>query len=78
MFLSETAAEPKYDCLVDEYLHLPPQGGDFLQAIETEFRKHTAKSLENISTTIPGLPSSIQREETSSVEDQLTDLWMTR
>jgi hypothetical protein len=70
-FLAETAAEPKYEDLADDYLQIPPPGGDFVQEIESEFKKQTTKVLQTISTEIPGRPSPIPRDETQSVEDQL-------
>jgi hypothetical protein len=70
-FLTETAADPSYEGLVDEYLYVPPPGGDFVQDIEISFKKHTAKALQNVSVCIQGLVSPIQRDEKPSVEDQL-------
>ena len=70
-WLAPVASQPKYESLVDDYLQIPPPGGDYVQTIENEFVIHTERALKQISDKIPGLPSSLPRLEISTIEEQL-------
>jgi len=70
-WLAPAASQPKYESLVDDYLHIPPPGGDYVQTIENEFTTHTAHTFKQISDKIPGLSSSLLRMEIHTVEEQL-------
>jgi len=70
-YIVEIASEPKFESLVDDFLHVPPIGGDFLQDIEKQFEKATNRAIRNISITIPGIDVSIEREEIKRIEDQI-------
>ena len=70
-FLAPFANNPCYEDIVDDYLHVPPKGGDFLTQIEKQFAKETERALRNISVSIPGLSDSIKREEVKRIEDQI-------
>jgi hypothetical protein len=70
-WLVPVASQPKFESLVDDYLYIPPPGGDYVQTIENEFTTHTERALKQISNKIPGLPSSLQRGEISTIEEQL-------
>ena len=71
-WLAPNASQPKFESLVDDYLQIPPPGGDYVQTIENEFTIRTSRALKQISDKIPGLPSSLPRIEISTVEEQLT------
>lgn len=70
-FLAPFASRPEYEDLVDDFLHIPPKGGDFLSQITNLFRQETKYALNNISVTIPGIQGSIERAEVKQIEDQL-------
>jgi hypothetical protein len=70
-WFAPTASAPQHESLVDDYLHIPPPNGDFVQVIETELTRHTRQALEHISTRIPGIERSLPRQEVGWIEDQL-------
>lgn len=70
-WLAPTASQALYEGLVDDYLHIPPPGGDYVGAIEAAFGDHTARESERIQDTIPGLQEPLPRSEITSVEEQL-------
>lgn len=70
-WLAPVASKPEFESLVNDYLHIPPPGGDYVQTIEHEFAIHTVRTLKQISNKIPGLSSSLPQREISTVEEQL-------
>jgi hypothetical protein len=70
-WLAPTASSPKHESLVDEYFHIPPPGGDFATAIESEFSKVTERTMRQIRPHLPGLTNPVPRSEISAIEDQL-------
>jgi hypothetical protein len=72
-YFAPIAARDKHASLVEDYLQIPPQGGDFLHAIEIEFERLTSQALETATTTVEGLEEPLTRTEVSTVEDQLKD-----
>jgi len=71
-WLAPAASRPEHESLVDDYLGIPPPDGDFIQNIETEFSRHTNHALEQIRLHIPGMSSSLPRNEIVWIEDQLS------
>lgn len=70
-WLVDTSTHPNYEGLVQDYLHIPPPGGDYYQDIVGNFSRRTQSSLQNISIEIPGLPGPVQRKEISEIEAEL-------
>ena len=70
-FLAPYASRPQYEDLVDDYLHIPPPGEDFINAIEKHFEIQSKNTVTNISVSIPGLKYSFNRNEIQSIEEQL-------
>lgn len=70
-WLAPVASKPEYESLVDDYLHIPPPDGDFVQTIQLEFDRCTTGALALIEDRIPGLSEPLIREETAVVEEQL-------
>ena len=70
-WIVQTASQPDFEGLVDDYLHIPPPGGDYIPDIKRAFERETQFTLGRIRTTISGIPNSIQRSEINIIEDQL-------
>lgn len=70
-FIAPFANHPKYEDIVDDYLNIPPKGGDYLQQILGAFEKETTSTKRNISVHIPGIEFPIERDELKRIEDQL-------
>jgi hypothetical protein len=70
-WLAPVASQPVFESLVDDYLHIPPPGGDYVQTIQREFTIHSTHTLNQISDKIPGLSTSLPRREISTIEEQL-------
>lgn len=68
-WFSLVAPDDKHASLVDDYLNIPPPGGDFVHEIEDSFNRHTDRALRGARDQINGL--TITRAELDSVEDQL-------
>jgi hypothetical protein len=72
-FLAPFASRPQYEDLVDDYLHIPPSGEDFIKVIEEQFNTHSNQIVSKISVSIPGLQYSIPRNEVQTIEEQLKE-----
>ena len=70
-WFAAVASAPQHESLVDDYLCIPPPGGDFVQAIEREFSYHTDQALKQIRLLIPGIANPLPRREIPWIEDQL-------
>lgn len=70
-YFALVAASDKHASLVDDYLQIPPPGGDFLYKIEAEFGRLTAQALGASILSIEGLDKPLARDEVSTIEDQL-------
>jgi hypothetical protein len=70
-WLVPAASAPCHEKLVDDYLQVPPLGGDFVDTIEEQFSRHTVRSLDTIRLTIPGLADPLPRGEIDRCENQL-------
>jgi hypothetical protein len=70
-WFASVASAPQHESLIDDYLNIPPPGGDFIQNIEREFSRHTDQALRLIRLQIPGIADSLPRNEVVWVEDQL-------
>jgi hypothetical protein len=68
-WFSLVAPDDKHASLVDDYLNIPPPGGDFVHEIEDSFNRHTDRALRGARDQINGL--TITRSELDLVEDQL-------
>jgi hypothetical protein len=64
-----TAPDDKHAALVDDYLHIPPPGGDFLHEIEDSFSRNTGRALKSARDQINGV--TIPRAEVELIENQL-------
>jgi hypothetical protein len=71
-FLAPFASRPQYESLVDDYLLIPPPGGDYVQDAIDKFSRPTSRYLEQIRITIPGMDSPLSRNEVETIEDQLS------
>jgi len=70
-WFAPVASAPKYESLVDDYLCIPPPGGDFVQTIEREFASQTDRALDQVHLSIPGIAEPLPRKEIALIEDQL-------
>jgi hypothetical protein len=70
-WLAQAASKPEYESFVDDYLNVPPPGGDYIQTIETQFASHSRKYLSHINEKISGTNAPIRREEIDTIEGQL-------
>jgi hypothetical protein len=70
-WFAPAASAPEHESFVDDYLHMPPPGGDFVQTIDREFACHTDQALAQIHLLIPGIAESLPRKEIAWIEDQL-------
>jgi hypothetical protein len=70
-WLAPVTSRPEYESLVDDYLNIPPPGGDYVQAIEAELSRETNRALSQIRILIPGIPNPLPRAEIAWIEDQL-------
>lgn len=70
-YLAPVAASDRHASLVDDYLQIPPPGGDFLRTIEDEFDRLTVQALNSAVVSITGLVEPLARGELSYIEDQL-------
>jgi hypothetical protein len=70
-FLAPFASRHAHEDIADQYLHVPPVGGDFLQNIERSFENENNRALRNISISLPGVDKSIRRDEIKRIEDQI-------
>ena len=70
-WFAPVASAPQHEKLVDDYLHIPPPGQDFVDTIEEQFSHHTDKALEQVRLLVPGVPDSLHRDEVGRCEDQL-------
>jgi len=57
---------------LNEYMTIPLPDGDSLQTIEEQFGRHTSRALRNIVSLIPGLKNTIERDEVSLIDEQLS------
>lgn len=73
LWLSETAAKPEYESLVDDHLHIPPLGGDYVDSIIDSFGKCTNNTIQKIKLKIHGIDETIYRDEVNHIEEQLKD-----
>jgi hypothetical protein len=65
------AKDGEFTFSLDTYLYVVSPDGDSLQAIRTQFLRHTERSLCQIYPLIPGITGSFPREEVARVEEQL-------
>lgn len=70
-WLAPVASAPANEDLVEDYLHLPPPGGDFVGEIERTFARETDHALRMIHPMIPGIPGPLPRDEVARIEEQL-------
>lgn len=68
-WFSLVAPDDKHASLVDDYLNIPPPGGDFVHEIEDSFNRHSDRALRGARDQINGL--TITRSELDLVENQL-------
>jgi hypothetical protein len=68
-YFTRVASADRHASLVDDYLQIPPPGGDFIREIEDSFNRHTDRALRGARNQINGM--TITRAELDSVEDQL-------
>jgi hypothetical protein len=69
-WFSLVAPDDKHASLVDDYLNIPPPGGDFIHEIEDSFNRHADRALTGVRDQINGV--TIPRIELDLVEDQLS------
>jgi hypothetical protein len=70
-YFAPVAAADRHASLVDDYLQIPPPGGDFLNNIENEFGRLTTQALGSAVVGIARLAEPLARNEVSFIEDQL-------
>lgn len=70
-YFSRVASADRHASLVDDYLQIPPPGGDFLHNIENEFGRLTTQALGSAVVGIARLAEPLTRDEVSFIEDQL-------
>lgn len=69
-YFAPVAAADRHESLVDDYLQIPPPGGDFLHNIEAEFERLTSQALDATTVIVEGLGEPLTRAEVSTIEDQ--------
>jgi hypothetical protein len=69
-WFSLVTPDEKHAALVDDYLNIPPPGGDFVNEIEESFQRQTNLTSKSARDQIRGL--MIPRAEVDLVEEQLT------
>ena len=57
--------------LVDNYLHIPPPGGDFPNQVATSCPVETQRYLRRINQRVSGISDTISRQEVDLIEEQL-------
>lgn len=65
------ASDDKHATLVDDYLNIPPPGGDFVHEIEDSFKRQTDIALKSTRDQINGV--NIPRAEVEQIENQLEE-----
>jgi hypothetical protein len=70
-WLGPVASAPRNEDLVDDYLHIPPLGGDYVGDIQPSFLRQTNLGTRLICSVISGMSESLPRDEVARVEDQL-------
>src|SRR5215213_9967754 len=70
-YFARVGSADRHASLVDDYLQIPPPGGDFLHNIETEFGRLTSQALDSAVVGIAKLDKPLARAEVSHIEDQL-------
>lgn len=71
-WLTETAAKPEFESLVDDYLDVPPPDQDWTQQIIEGIKAETIRARQNVSLEIPGI-GLVERAEIEEAEAALKD-----
>lgn len=73
-WLFTVIVKPEYEAIVDDYLGVPPPGGDFLSEIQLKFRLETEHHLRYADTIVqlPFLKRRLERTEVGNVIASLT------